>query len=511
MPRTLYGRLAAALFALLGLVGVFNVVLTLWSTRLYLEEANQRLHRDLAKGLVSEGLIAEGGQVGQEELRSVFHTLMVVNPSIEVYLLDPEGRILAFSAPPGKVKSDRVSLDPLRRFLRDPDRIPVLGDDPRHPGERKVFSAAPVGAAGQRRGYLYVILSGEPYQSALQLFRQSHMARLSVGLAAAGLAVAFGVGLIFFGALTRRLRRLTEGVQSFFGPVSGETDGIKPKTDEIAELESACGEMRERIRAQVRVLTAADEERRRLFTNVSHDLRTPLSSVLGHLETLVIKEKSLPPDERRRCLDVALQSARRLGKRVEEVFELAKLEAPETRVEAEPFSLPELVHDVVQKLGVELDERGVKVQVGSSGSEPFVRADIGLTERLVENLLRNAVRYGARGGTVAIGFHIAEGMVETRVSDDGPGIPTEDLPHLFERFYRTRREPGDTEGSGLGLSIAKRIAELHGGTLRAENRSEGGASFAFTLPAAERGLPSPGPGPFGAPPGGAEAPSARPG
>ncbi len=483
MLRTLYGRLAAALLVLLSLVGLLYLGLTLWSTRLYLQEANQRLHRDLARGLVSEGLIAEGGEVGQTELQGVFHTLMVVNPSIEVYLLDPAGRLLAYSAPPGRVQSDRVALEPVLRFLAEPDRVPILGDDPRHPGAPKVFSAAPVAAEGVLRGYLYVILAGEPYESALQLFLQSHRTRLSVGLAAAGLCLVFAAGLLFFALLTRRLRRLTRAVQAFRGPARGapreEAGG-----DEIGELEAAFGELRERVRTQVEALTAADEERRRLFTNVSHDLRTPLASLQGHLETLLMKGDAWAPEERRRFLEVALGSAHRLGSLIGELFELAKLEAPETRVEAEPFSLPELVHAVLQKLGVEVSAKGVRAEVGAGGAEPFVVADLGLAERLLENLLRNAVRHSPRGGVIRLEFREVPGWVETRVSDQGPGIAEEDLAHLFERFFRSRRAGVPPGGSGLGLSIAKRIAELHGGSLRAENCVGGGACFAFTLPAA---------------------------
>lgn len=484
MLRTLYGRLAAALLLLLGLVGLLYLVLTLWSTRLYLQEANQRLHRDLARGLVSEGLIAEGGRVGQEELQAVFHTLMVVNPSIEVYLLDAEGRILAFSAPPGRVKAERVSLEPVLRFLREPDRVPILGDDPRHPGERRVFSAAPVEAQGRPRGYLYVILAGEPYESALQVFRQSHRVRLGTGLAAAGLALVFVAGLLFFAVLTRRLRRLTQEVHAFRGADPGPARA--GPGDEVQALETAFGEMRERIRAQVAALTAVDEERRRLFTNVSHDLRTPLSSLQGHLETLLMKEGELSAEERRRFLEVALGSSRRLGRLIGELFELAKLEAPETRVDVEPFSLPELVHDVAQKLGVDLAAKGLRVGVRAKGPEPFVVADVGLVECLLENLLRNAVRHSPAGGEIEVAFEGREGpWVETWVLDQGPGIAPEDLPHLFERFFRSRRhaQTGEAEGTGLGLSIAKRIADLHGGAVRAENREGGGAAFVFTLPA----------------------------
>ncbi|RMF90031.1 MAG: sensor histidine kinase, partial [Nitrospinota bacterium] len=165
MLKTLYGKLAAVLFALLALIGLFNILLTLVTSQLYLQEVNQRLHRTLAEHLVSEQPLIKEGEVNEGALQEMFHMLMVINPSIEIYLLDPFGTILAFSAPPGKVKRHRVSLQPIRRFLRHPDRLPILGDDPRSLRRQKIFSVAPVKREGRLEGYLYVVLGGEEYDS----------------------------------------------------------------------------------------------------------------------------------------------------------------------------------------------------------------------------------------------------------------------------------------------------------------------------------------------------------
>lgn len=484
MLRSLYARLAAALLGLFVLVAILYLGIVLFSTRLYLQEANQRLHRDLARGLVSEGLIGEGGEVGQEALESVFHTLMVVNPSIEVYLLDDEGRILSYSAPPGRVRAKRVSLKPIRRFLEDPDRIPVLGDDPRHPGERRVFSAAPIEKGGRVRGYLYVILAGEPYESAFHLLRQSYIARLSLGLAALGLGFVLVAGLLFFHLLTRRVRRLTESVEAF--PAVAPEAEEAGRGDEIRRLERAFGEMAERIQDQVARLRGIDSERRTLLTHISHDLRTPLASLQGNLETLLLKGPDLDREERRRSLEVALESSRRLGSLVGDLFELAKLDAPETPVDAEPFPLPELAHDVAQKLRVGAEARGVGIEVRAAPGLPFVRADLGLVERALENLLQNAVRHSPAGETVEVRFATSDAYVDVRVMDRGAGVAPEDLPHLFDRFYR-RAEGNAGGGAGLGLAIVKRIAELHGGTVGASNREGGGAIFTLALPVHGRG------------------------
>jgi len=192
--RSLYTKLVVALLGLLGLLGASYVGLTLLTNQLYLQEANQKLNQDLAAGIVRENLLMEGARVNQEALEGLFHTLMVINPSIEVYLVNPSGRILAYSAPPGKVKRQRISLVPVSAFLDGRRSYPVLGDDPRHPGRQKVFSAAPIMNGETLEGYLYIVLGGEAYESVLDMLHGSYVTRLSAGAAAASLVITLGAG-----------------------------------------------------------------------------------------------------------------------------------------------------------------------------------------------------------------------------------------------------------------------------------------------------------------------------
>ena len=196
MPRTLYGKLIAALMALIGLVGLFYVGLTVVTTRLYLQEINQTLHRSLAAGIVGETALMRDARIDRAGLEDVFHQLMVINPAIEVYLIDPEGRILAFSADPGKVKRERISLEPVRAYLAGGEDLPIRGDDPRDAAGRKVFSAAPIESNGRVEGYLYVVLGGQTFDSVAQMFQRSYIFRLSAGLIAAGLVLAVIAGLL---------------------------------------------------------------------------------------------------------------------------------------------------------------------------------------------------------------------------------------------------------------------------------------------------------------------------
>ncbi|MBK7485387.1 MAG: hypothetical protein IPI70_04340 [Nitrospira sp.] len=207
-------------------------------------------------------------------------------------------------------------------------------------------------------------------------------------------------------------------------------------------------------------LKQTDILRRELVANVSHDLRTPLASLHGYLETLLMKEGTLTREEYRTFLDIALKQSQRLRELVGELFELARLDSREARIQCEQFSLAELVQDVCQKFQLTVANRD-SLKSSFTDDLPFVEADIGLIERALENIINNATRYTPSGGTIAISLSHESGSVMIRISDTGCGIADHDLPYIFDRFYRANRQnqPG---GAGLGLAITKRILELHG-------------------------------------------------
>lgn len=488
MGRTLYGKVVALLLGLFLFLGLFYLILTVITTRGFIREVDQRLNMRLASYLVSKNNFMSDGKVNDRVLRENFESLMKINPAIELYLLDKEGRILSFAAPPGKVKRKRVSLGPIDRFLSGKKGFPVLGDDPRNPSEHKVFSAASVPPGGPVRGYLYVILGSEKHESVADMLRSSYILRLSAGILIAGLLLALCAGLFLFHLLTRRLRALTRDVEEFkesdfSGPLPPKAATSFLSGDEIDLLDGVFREMSERIVSQLGEIRQADSLRREMLGNISHDLRTPLSSLRGYIETVLLKEKELTEPERRIYLETALSHTDRLGNLVSELFELAKLESKETRPQREHFHLGELVQDTVQKFGLTARQRGVELRSEFPQDIPIVNADIALVERAIENLLDNAIRYTGDEGIVTISLSPEDRGIRVDVRDDGPGIDPEDLPYVFDRFYRAKRDEGkDPERSGLGLAITRRIVELHGSSIGVSSEKGSGTTFTFLLP-----------------------------
>ena len=487
MIRTLYGKLTFALFGLLAFTGVLFMVISLWTTQRYIEEVNQKLHIDVADHLVKEVILIKDGEVNREGLDHIFHMMMVINPGIEIYLLDRAGKILAFSAPPGRVKAKTVSLAPIEQFLSEqPPSLPFTGDDPRFPGRRRAFSAAKIGHQGQTQGYLYVVLGGERYSSVVQLLAASHILRLGAIALIGSLLLAGIVGLIAFRMLTQRLRRLRAAMDDFESsqfarPVDLDEFSGKINGDELDDLGATFDRLAWAMTRQLQRARSADVLRRQLVANVSHDLRTPLASLTAYLETLLLKAPQLSETDRRRYIEVAYRHSQALEELVAKLFELAKLEAKETHPKPEAFALGELVQDIAQKFELRARQQGVRINTMIPRDLPFVYADLRLVERVLDNLIDNALRHTTQGH-VTIALIPAPQRVVLEVSDTGQGIPPDDLPYIFDRFYRAKSSTADpSRGSGLGLAIAQRIAQLHGSRIDVRSQLGQGTQFSLTL------------------------------
>ena len=490
--RTLYGRLTAVLLVILTLVGGLFFFAGLVSVRSFLAEVHQKLNRDLAEHLVADSLPMENGEIRDEELEHIFHVLMVINPSIEVYLLDSGGQILAYSAPKGIVVRDHVALEPIDRFLEADSRLPISGDDPRDPEGEKVFSAAPIGSPDSPDGYLYVVLAGQQWDSAVAMLQGSYMLRLGAAAVATGLLVALIVGLLTFAWITRRARRLEQAMARFresdFRQYRPVIDPAATRKDEIDRLSHTFDTMAERLVAQLDELEKTDQLRRELVANISHDLRTPLTSLRGFLETLSLKRSTLSVADRQRYLDGAIRQADRLNRLVGDLFELARLESGTQEMEIESLALAELAQDAVQQFRLQARERGVDLQVRVPAGPAMVEGDMGLLARVLDNLIDNGLQHTPDGGRVTLGLRETPQWISVEVADTGCGIRPEDLPHIFDRFFRDQERDLVGDHAGLGLAISKRIVELHGGTINVESQLEQGTKFRVTLPARDSAM-----------------------
>ena len=544
--RRLHVRAALVTVPLLLALGTAMYLLVQHYSALTALEAGQRMNLGLARFVVEHqppGLIDSQGRPDTERMKALGHNVMAINPAVEAYLLDASGHVLAHALEglqgPDPVGA-QVALGPLRELLDaqagdaqaggaqrgGPDsggrsgplaptaRFPVFGSDPLAAAQPNTFSVAAIGAAQAPAGYLYIVLNGRMAQRIAASLSNSQALRAMAMAVAVATALAAMVLWLAWRQLTRPLRQLTDELRAFRDePRSGADAGTG---DEISVLRSAVQALRQRIALQFTRLEDADRQRRELVSNISHDLRTPLSSIRGYVETVLLRADVLDGPARTQHLRTALRHVDLLGKRIGDLFELSKLDAGRIEPRREVFCLAELLQDVVQNYRLTAQERNVHIAL-SAGSQAQARvvADIALIERVLQNLIDNALRHTPAGGTVTLALEGRGEFVEISVSDNGRGIEPAHLPHIFERYWRAAGTPdvvgvagmagvaggvgvadaadvalashaGGAAGntSGLGLAIVKRIVELHGSRVRVRSDFARGTRFDFRLPQA---------------------------
>lgn len=483
MIRTLYAKLSLALALLLISVGILYTVISLSTMQHYLQETGQRLNLDLAKNLVADHKLVSAGKLDTEALKATFMEFMVINPSIELYLLDLDGKILSYSAEPGKVKRRSVSLAPIKAFLNG-KRLPLLGDDPRSYDRRKIFSVTPVPSAAAAEGYLYVVLLGERYDNVAGMIRDSLVWRQSSWALISSIGIALLTGILLFRRLTSRLHRLSKSMAAFRNDPHTDADSCDRHGDEIDTLTVTFEQMAQRITEQLDDLKRQDKLRRELVANVSHDLRTPIAVLHGYLETLKLKDRQLDRRQRDEYIQQALNSSHRLQQLISELFELAQLEAPDTHLNLEYFNLAELIHDVSQKFALNARRKHIKLDLQVIDEDCFIKADISLLARLFENLLGNAIKFSPEHGTVVIRLYRHDDKLVCDTRNYGAPIAAVDLPHIFKRFYQGQHKAHRQQPGGLGLAIAKRVVDLHHGFINVNSSAEQGTCFQVLLPVA---------------------------
>lgn len=226
-------------------------------------------------------------------------------------------------------------------------------------------------------------------------------------------------------------------------------------------------------------LSSLDLFRKEMISNISHDLRTPLSSIIGFLDIIKTSANQLSLDERNKYLDIAFAESKRLNLLVSDLFELTKLESGQIKIHKEPFNIYELVSDIIQKYELKIKAKHIDLNFEIQENLGFAYGDIKYIDRVFQNLLDNAVRYVDEGGYIKIWMLDAGEKFKIKVCNSGEIIPQEDLDNIFDRYYT--KEKNDQARSGLGLAIAKSICTLHDCTIRAES-NEYVNSFWFTVP-----------------------------
>ena len=502
--RSLYWRIGLGLLAFLALMLAAQGALFLWMTDRIagsMPASNpQRLAdlvaSDIGAALVNDPALDLADYVA-EHYGNVFQAFVV---------LMRDGRTVANHDDVAESVRAELRGDAERRWTFSPRRfagrgfgrgpfLPPAGESADNAGGPRPFrglpsAPGPRGARGPRAGRSIapsrvniapivvgtalagevVVLPGGPPFSRVARELGPIMGMVGGGVLAVGAAL---IAFVVFGPVRRRLRAVqdaTERVgQGDLGARAPEQGG-----DEVAVLARSFNVMAAQLQA-------SDRARRQLLADVSHELNTPLTAMRGYIETLAMSELSIDASTRQRYVDIVMEETRRLERIIGDLLDLARLEGGGDTIRRLPVDVAALFDRVAERHERELRARRIAlVQDVEPATESLV-GDPDRLEQALQNLAANALRHTPEGGTLTLSASRVSDTIRLSVRDSGPGIPPEQLPHIFDRFYKGDASRQSSGGSGLGLSIVKAIVERHGGTITARN--DQGAVFDIVLPA----------------------------
>ena len=477
-------RLTITLAAVLLGFAVLVAVLVRQLALAHEQEALQRLSRGLAQHIVGhwpELTQAQPDQTAQAERDALLKMLMVVNPGVQVYLLDADGQVQHYLGEPGMVRQHQVALPEVRRFLAGAP-LPILGTDPMGGPQARIFSAAMFPPApGQARppGYLYIVLDGAARTSVAGEVSQRRVWQGATLVGALGLLVALGGGALLLRRLTRPLQALAARMRAYAPDATAATEPAP--ADEVQAIALAWSDLTERVAQQAAREARQVSEHREMMAGVAHDLRTPLTALHGQLEAL----QAATDHERPRMVASALAQSDKVRRLSQQLFELATLQSTDQVLHRERFSLDELVNDAVQKFNPVPGQAPVVLD-GPAPGRLELDGDLQLVERALTNLIDNALRHAAGPNPVRVRLQRQGNRAEVVVQDGGPGLSADLLERLSQG--RSLRDPPIRRPSGgiggLGLAIAQRVAQLHGGSLLPLAAPGGGTRLCLALPLA---------------------------
>lgn len=278
---------------------------------------------------------------------------------------------------------------------------------------------------------------------------------------------------VYIGKISETMRSIASGDLTASVEVRGD--------DEFSEMAETLNAMAEDIRKLMDREREAERTKNELITNIAHDLRTPLTSIIGYLEIL-FEKKELPEETKEKYLEIAYTKSKKLQRLIDDLFGLTKLSGGKMAMRVSGIDIVKLLSQLLMEFYPNFERAGLVYELESSLPALMITADANLLARLFDNLINNAIKYGAEGKLIRVNVQSEEDSVIVRVINYGRIIPEAELPFIFDRFYRVdQSRASDTGGTGLGLAIARDIAEMHGGEISVTSDLSGTA-FQVILP-----------------------------
>ncbi|MCX2791066.1 sensor histidine kinase [Vibrio sp. Sgm 5] len=397
----------------------------------------QSLHKELASHMRDDNPLMIGTDYNPKALKSIFHTLMLIGPDFEIYFLDSQGNITTHAAPEGAEIMGAVDLNPIKQFLND-QPFPILGEDPRNRGEHKVFSVAAIEELGSTVGYLYVVIGSTRHDAIANAQVDTPYIALAGLVLVSILGFALGAYVLVKRSLLNPIERVTNQLEQQAEHDFRLQPDFTRQVPELVPIAHSYQMMAKHIQQQFLQLEYQSSHRRQSLLQLSHDLKTPLSSVLGYLETWRLQHPESDP-----LIAVAFRNCEKLSTQLHSLLDAARKEAPMPNYEYCPVELSALMAECAETMQSQFSRKTVELKVEVEDKIKTV-GDKGLLERLVLNLLENALRHSPIGSAVHCQAHLSE-----------------DKTRIHFTFINHIEKNAEGGSLGIGTKIVQSILMLH--------------------------------------------------
>ncbi len=473
MFRTVNSKMLTAVLALvLGLLVVLGVAVSVSFRNLYKEEIENRLMRemgDINDIAANQYVDVDKRPAAQEAFQNI---VRLYDAYLQIYFDSDElGRYSVYNEDSGSRWAVAGETDlsayisEVRSGSYESFRYGLLTDNT---GFYTLTVLSPVETAeGEKLGVILFHYDMTGVNSSIRSALSS-----VASFSAVAILVAIPLVALLVRGITQPISNITDVVKDFTRGNFSRRVKVKGH-DELSNLGSSFNAMADE-------LNTLEDARRSFVANVSHELRSPLTSMRGFLEAMT--DGTIPPEDRDGYIEIVLDENRRMTVMVNDLLDLARIESGQYKLTMSVFDINELIRRTILTFEARINSKQLNVGIGLHDGALYVEADEMRITQVLHNLVDNAVKYTPEGGELSVRCRQGRHRVRVEISNSGPGIPPEDLPHVFDRFYKAEKAhtPSGTSGTGLGLSIAKLIIDQHEQQLTAES-ADGTTCFAFTL------------------------------
>ncbi|WP_434763012.1 sensor histidine kinase [Vibrio fortis] len=380
-----------------------------WQKQTIEQRTKQSLHKDLARHMRDDNPLMVGTDYNPVALKSIFHTLMLIGPDFEIYFLDAQGKITTHAAPEGTELTEYVDLAPIHRFLAN-EAYPILGEDPRTPADPKVFSVAAIQELGSTVGYLYVLIGSNRHAVIANAQVDSSYIALAALVLISILGFAIGAYMLVKRSLLNPIEQVTDKLQQQAEHDFRLEPDFTKQVPELVPVARSYELMAKHIQQQFLHLEHQSSQRRQTLIQLSHDLKTPLSSVLGYLETWQLQNPESDP-----LIDVAYRNSNKLFEQLNALLDTAKQENELPTYEYQSIDFNRLLTLCEETFKSQLIAKRIQLNVTIAGSVSIV-GEQKLIERLMFNLMENAIRHAPHDGELSIVVEQGSEDKRTRVT-----------------------------------------------------------------------------------------------